>query len=206
MELVGDRRRRLVGLHDRMGLVLVVIGYQISLERRNDLVSERPFVYADGWHIAIGRENAAGNLMLIINYRLVNSGNTPTRRLALFEGCGTSPTKLTEPFISLLKQPPSKRVSQIIGPRSSVPVVCTFSDDDAKQMSDGKLFGYILGEITYSDELDPSKRHKTEYAVTIEYPVYALTDTEGNFSFSGAFQPVGQHNCADEDCPPDPTE
>ena len=80
----------------------------------------------------------------------------------------------------------------------SVPVICSFKKSDVGDMFDGKLFGYVMGDIKYRDIFEPNNRHLTQFSLLVIVNKY--NDTP--FGADTQFSPVGKHNCADEDCPP----
>jgi hypothetical protein len=66
-------------------------------------------------------------------------------------------------------------------------------------MADKTLFGYIMVDISYLDRMDKSVRHRTQkslklWQVTIGSNCSQMSITDGLI-------PVGQHNCADDECP-----
>ena len=97
---------------------------------------------------------------------ITNSGNTRTTGLELWLRCATSPTKLVEPW-GLLHQETEEHLPQVIAPKSSVPVVCSFKKSEISDMLDGKLFGYLMGDIRYRDIFDPINRHVTQFSLLV---------------------------------------
>jgi hypothetical protein len=98
----------------------------------------------------------------------------------------------------LLHQEAEEHTPQVIAPRSSVPVLCSFKRSEAADMLDGKLFGYLMGDIRYRDIFDPINRHVTQFSLLVTVNKI----TENPFAVDSQLSPVGKHICADEDCPP----
>lgn len=162
---------------------------QTDLIRANNVVSQRAFVFSEGWGniaSAINPKNKSESLS--IQYAMVNRGNTATAGM-------NEPTQ----------------VSQIIGPHASVPVSCTFSMDHVGRMAHEDEAGYVVGEVRYWDRLDSSLENRTQWAIDIHVDRFIPGNLQfldnGNWTgnpsaISVTFSPRGSHNCADEDCPP----
>src|SRR5260370_41915859 len=82
-----------------------------------------------------------------------NSGNTRTRDLEFQAKCATSTLKLAEPW-GIFHQESIEHVPDVIPPKGERHTVCGFALDDIIAMSDGKIVGYIRGEIKYRDVFD----------------------------------------------------
>ena len=68
-------------------------------------------------------------------------------------------------------------------------------------MSKGHLFGYLLVETSYHDRIDPSILHKTQMALGLAKVTIDESHTPVTINY--LLSAVGQHNCADEECPGD---
>ena len=160
------------------------------------VVSQRAFVTVGnfGSIVGVGDDQKPSNLT--IDIPLLNSGNTRTRDLQLLFKCRTSTQDLVEPW-GLLHQEKVDHLPQVIGPHADSHTYCTFSKDDISRMKNGSLFGYVLGEVTYYDIFNPNDRHITQIARQVSILGYTETPA-AVFSY---ITPIGQHNCADEDCP-----
>jgi hypothetical protein len=186
---------------------------------QNNIVSQRAFVYVDSpIQLFVALDIKDRSKIVSFPVALTNSGNTATSDLSLLVRCADSGDPLPEPWV-LLNQGSQEKVPQIIGPRQTVRSYCTFSLDKLNQIKDGKLHGYLMGEIAYKDRLASSTLHRTQLSwellnININEPVLppspqsgatpagqvpAGTDTLPNVWLN--LVPKGQHNCADEDCP-----
>jgi hypothetical protein len=146
--------------------------------------------------------------------QLVNNGNTPTKQLNTFINCLPSDKELTEPWVELYTgyATPIKPITQFIGPHGSVPFMCSFQFSQIREMANNKLFGYLLVDISYFDRLEPTVLRRTQasyriYINNIAQQAFAVMTPGGTvvrpIDVQTQMQPVGQHNCADEDCPKD---
>jgi hypothetical protein len=79
-----------------------------------------------------------------------------------------------------------------------------------KYIKDGRLHGYVMGEVTYRDRLDDTIVHDTQFAwEVIDVNIHdvpanilaAMPDAAPQVTVG--FRPFGQHNCADDECPKD---
>jgi hypothetical protein len=147
--------------------VLVYTGVQIeqtSLIRSNNIVSQRAFVYLGSTFTplaAIAAETRAPIIQIFLP--LINGGNTPTKNLHMFYRCAPSVDALPEPWVLLYREPPEK-VPDVLGPKVSSIIGCSFTVAQLTDMQQGKLHGYFLAEIFYEDVLEPGNVHKTQYS------------------------------------------
>lgn len=178
-------------------LILIAIIWQINSTKESSSVTLRPFVYPEGWRL-VASKTAQGDYALGVSYALVNSGNTPTRHLTVSQSCRTSAAELSEPYILMLKQP-QPSVSGLLGPHAALPIACSFAKEETQKLEAGALFGYVLGEVLYRDDLDRTALHRTQYAIALNHLRLTVQNDRGSLSVS--FGPAGQHNCADADCP-----
>lgn len=157
--------------------------------------SQRAFVHASGPQVLAVVEDKA---LKAVNLAVVftNSGNTPTRNLMYFVRCATSNELVPEPW-DLLHREKVEKLPQLIGPYATASAQCGFTASQMQQMSEGKLYGYVLGDITYNDRRDEKTLRRTQFS-------WRLTDV----SMDPAGDRValtavndGQHNCEDDDCP-----
>lgn len=161
--------------------------------------SERAFVHFPiNFGTVMVKSPDTGKYALAIRVNLANSGNTRTTALRFLIKCAPSATKLVEPW-GLLHQGTEEHLPQVIGPKSSIPAVCSFPQADVESMSRGTLFGYLLADVDYRDIFNPGIRHITQLDTVVTITSYAAKG-EG-FDSQETIQPIGQHNCADEDCP-----
>lgn len=195
--------------------IMLVTAYQVSLIRSNNIVSQRAFI-SFNHQPAVANGDPANPAQIIFGGDLVNSGNTPTKNLTSFINCAKSDTELQEPWtIRLQGGPDQKPIPQFIGPHASVPVACGIPFDEIEQAANGKLFEYVIIDVSYRDRLDDSVPHKTE--ITLFLSQVHIQQQE-NFGIQPGGHPVisngpvqiqtllvarGNHNCADEECPPD---
>jgi hypothetical protein len=148
-------------------VILLATVYQAYLTRSNNVVSQRAFIFpVVGQPVGIFE---AGNVKSInFNLTLTNSGNTPTRELTFFYKCAPSAEDMREPWVILHQGPGQSEGATISkGPHGSIPLMCTFPFDQIEQIASGKLFVYLLIEVTYKDSLDDSVIHKTQSAFKI---------------------------------------
>jgi hypothetical protein len=125
--------------------------------------SQRAFVYVGGFSpiIAISKETKGRIVLLLLS--LTNGGNTPTKNLHFFFRCAPSVDALPEPWVLLYREKP-EYIPQVIGPKATVTAACSFTASQLTDMTEGKLHGYVLGEIFYEDFLEPGTVHKTQYS------------------------------------------
>lgn len=186
------------------GLAAIANGYQAYLTRQNNIVSQRAFVYFDGIELRNSLDPASRAQQISFFMRLNNSGNTATKDLEFFVRCPPTLEHLSEPWGLFIRDPLPKQ-PQVIGPHQVVTAVCALSIAHLRQMSEGRAFAFMLGEITYRDRLDPSVLHKTQFSYEINNVNVigpAADAAPGTFpAVLVGSQPIGQHNCADDDCP-----
>ena len=94
---------------------------------------------------------------------IINGGNTATKNMTFFARCAPSADPLPEPWVLLYRETPA-RVPQIIGPHQTGRAYCDFTLDQVRNMRDGKLHGYLMGEAVYKDRLDDLVIHRTQFA------------------------------------------
>jgi hypothetical protein len=157
--------------------------------------SQRAFIHASGPQVLTVVEDKA---VKAVNFAVVftNSGNTPTRNLMYFVRCATSKELVPEPW-DLIHREKVEKLPQLIGPYATASAQCGFTANQMEQMSEGKLFGYVLGDVSYNDRRDAKTLRRTQFS-------WRLTDV----SMDPAGDRValtavndGQHNCEDDDCP-----
>jgi hypothetical protein len=165
--------------------------WQVMLTKQ----SQRAFVHASGPQVlAVVEDKAVKAVNLAVVF--TNTGNTPTRNLMYFVRCTTSNELVPEPW-ALLHREKIEKLPQLIGPHATASAQCGFTANQMQQMSEGKLYGYVLGDITYNDRRDEKTLRRTQFS-------WRLTDV----SMDPAGDRValtavndGQHNCEDNDCP-----
>jgi hypothetical protein len=207
---VRDRRERkhpldyaififLVATTVATGLAAYFTYGQWTTARDTLVVSERAFVYLAGVNSLVTKDpDPKKGEFLTVFTTLTNGGNTRTTGLELWVRCATSATKLVEPW-GLLHQETEEHEPLVVAPKSNVPVPCSFKKSDVGDMADGRLFGYLMGDIRYRDIFEPNNRHVTQFSLAVTVNKY----TEGSpFVVESQVSPIGKHNCADEDCPP----
>jgi hypothetical protein len=169
--------------------------WQTSLIRQNSVVSQRAFVSEQ--IVAYQRGFNPEKLPAFgVFVKLENNGATPTLNLISKIICEPSVTKAIEPW-DYIKQHNIETGPISIGAKSFAIVQCSFTLEQIKQMASGSLYGYVLGEVTYYDRIDPSVQHKTHYAFDLHLPIISPDE-----NFISAFGiSAGRHNCADEECP-----
>jgi hypothetical protein len=188
----------LLGTLGATGFAAYYTGQQWRTAHETLVISERAFIYLGGVNTVSAKDPdpKKGEFLAMVT-SITNSGNTRTAGLEFLVRCVTSPTRLVEPW-GLLHQEAEEHLPQVIAPKSSVPVICSFKKSDVADMFDGKLFGYLMGDIRYQDIFQPTIRHLTQFSALVTVNKY----TETPFATETQLGPVGKHNCADEDCPP----
>jgi hypothetical protein len=175
-----------------------------EITRTNNVVSQRAFVnisYAGIYLSPTPVEPKAANFF----FNITNSGNTATKELKVVGKCAPSAEDMQEPWALLYQQPTSPTEPGFIGPHQPITNGCSFSFEQIRAMSDGKLFGYIMFDIGYRDRLDDRIQHKTQMTMFLQQ--VAITQqtpnpqqpTVNSVTFLGVNR--GKHNCADEECP-----
>jgi hypothetical protein len=171
--------------------------WQATVAKQNYVRNERAFVHVTGPQTAIvpdPQDRSAAALLLTAV--LTNSGNTPTRNLRFFMRCVTASAPVEEPW-TLLFQDKIEKLSLMIGPHATANAQCTFSPTQLWQIGEGKLHGYVLGDVTYHDQFDDKTLRRTQFA-------WRLSDVRldpAARTVALTAVPQGQHNCADEECP-----
>jgi len=160
------------------------------------VVSERAFVHGNVVPVGARDPNPTVGEFLGMQTTFANSGNTRTRELRFLVRCATSPTRLVEPW-GLLHQEAEEHLPQVIAPKTGIFAFCGFQRPQVADMFAGRLYGYVLGDVTYKDVFDSESTHVTQ----ISLGVAVISYTESPFSAPAHLAPVGSHNCADEDCP-----
>lgn len=176
--------------------------WQAYLTRENNIASQRAFVSVSitGEFLSVEKDRRTPKA---INYviAVANSGNTATKALDLLVRCAPAAEDLREPW-SIIRQGqlPKDKVPIFVGPHATQQSGCSFPYEQITEMAGGKLFGYVLVDASYVDRLDGSRR-KTQMAVKL-----AQFDIRTDVSppvVTQLLQPVGKHNCADDECPAD---
>ena len=171
--------------------------WQAMLARQDHVASQRAFVHVAGPQAAVvpdAKDRSAA--ALLVTAVLTNSGNTPTRNLRFFMRCVTASTPVEEPW-TLLFQDKIEKLSLMIGPHATANAQCTFTPTQLWQIGEGKLQGYVLGDIAYTDRFDDKTLRRTQFA-------WRLSDVRldpAARTVALTAVPQGQHNCADEECP-----
>lgn len=171
--------------------------WQAMLARQEHVASQRAFVHVAGPQTAVvpdAKDRSAA--ALLVTAVLTNSGNTPTRNLRFFMRCVTASTPVEEPW-TLLFQDKIEKLSLMIGPHATASARCTFTPTQLWQIGEGKLQGYVLGDIAYTDRFDDKTLRRTQFA-------WRLSDVRldpAARTVALTAVPQGQHNCADEECP-----
>jgi hypothetical protein len=193
--------------------------WQAYLARQNNIVSQRAFVHISDFKVDIIR-TPDGTYSLRIATPFVNSGNTATKDFAFYIRCAPAVIDAPEPCVML--NPEITKIRQLLAPHQTQPALCSFPMTHIRQTKDGNAHAYVLGDITYRDRLDSSMLHRTQFSfelvdINIIDPPAQVAQTAPNAASAPAatpstpnaiapivfvyFQPRGQHNCADEDCP-----
>jgi hypothetical protein len=172
--------------------------YQTHLIYKNNIVSQRAFVYIDmvkstPYNFIDPKDKTVNGLGVL--FHLVHSWNTPTKNLITYTRCAPSVEDLPEPWV-LLYRGTTESVPGVIGPHATITSLCGFTPSEMKQISDKTMYGYLLGDISYHDQLDWSSEHRTQFSFKI---VDLPLDTNGNVAGMRTGN-VGRHNCADEEC------
>jgi hypothetical protein len=181
--------------------------YQTYLIRDNNIVSERAFIFNEGPQVSIARYIKDNTIRAVIGVPFINGGNTATKGLTTTIHCAPSVEAPPEPWV-LLYRDKVEQTPEVIGPHQTVKVYCGFTLDQLRQIRDGKLYGYLIGESVYQDRLDDRVTHRTQFSwevtdINIEDPPPNFVAIQPNAAPNVRmnFVPRGQHNCADEECP-----
>ncbi len=136
-------------------------------------------------------------------FSLNNSGNTASKNLGLRIGCVPAAQSFADPWILLAQQ--KQTPSVLIAPHAGQTIGCSFPIAQIKDMTAGKLFGYILIEVTYEDRLSTHIQRVSQYAVQLAQVSFTPAVTDGQTKIPAqivsALVNVGKHNCADDECP-----
>ena len=181
---------------------------------KNNIVSQRAFTYTALTQTYFSPD-AINPQAINFLFNPTNSGNTPTRNLTVFYKCVPAAEDVQEPWVLLYQGGETiRQIPQFIGPHASGPVACSFPIEQIKSMVDGKLFGFVMIDVTYHDRLDVEPVHKTHTALRLSNIVYKPAQPAAGTlppgqppqiapaQFLTVLEPRGRHNCADEECPP----
>lgn len=171
--------------------------WQAVRAKQNEVVSQRAFVHVSGPQTTIvpdPQDKTAA--ALVLTAVLTNSGNTPTKNLRFFMRCVTAREPVEEPW-TLLFQDKIEKLSLMVGPHATANAQCSFSPTQLWQIGEGKLYGYVLGDVTYHDRFDDKTLRRTQFSWRLSD---VRLDPVGRTVALTAI-PQGQHNCADEECP-----
>jgi hypothetical protein len=171
---------------------------------------------ADNWVIDVESNpkitvwNAPRNegKMIHSKFSLTNSGNTPTKALQIMLHCQlVGPPfgqAIKDPF-DLLKWDDAVVIHRSIGAHHTIGVSgdrCDFKNSDVllnAQMTIVPVF--LIGDVKYEDWIKPGITHRTQFAHRlIVHEVGTMPGFEG---MGVTTEPIGKHNCTDEDCPAD---
>jgi hypothetical protein len=200
----GSRRQ---GASQRLPLAISILALVVAgcagalsvwlamLVRNFDI--QRAFVSVSGPQVSATVEPGNKTLKSVdLAARLTNSGSTPTANLMLFMRCATSPEPVAEPW-TLLVQEKVEKQPLAIGPHASATAQCAFSAAQIQQMSEGKLHGYVLGDITYHGRRDDSTLRRTQFSWRLSNVSVDPVSKNVTLTATG----LGQHNCVDAECP-----
>src|ERR1700730_1183492 len=163
-----------------------------EIARQNNVISQRAFVSAALMQMWVSfkpdRTPNALNFML----GLTNNGNTATKHLTFYVKCDPAAQDLQEPW-SIFYQGLEKieQTPMFIAPHSTQTVGCSFPFEQIRQMAEGSLFGFLMLDIVYFDRLDPTIRHRTQFANKLTQINIPPTN-----AVAALLTPCGQHNCA----------
>jgi hypothetical protein len=166
---------------------------------------------ADNWEIetqGYGVWNAPKNLgkMIHSKFRLTNAGSTPTKNLQAVLHCElVAPQRVTsirDPFM-LLKWNDAEIIKHSIGAHQTVAVSsegCDFKNPDVLLNAQMQIVPvFLIGYVKYEDWVEPGRIHKTQFAHRLI--VHETGKMPGFEGMDIETEPVGSHNCTDEDCP-----
>jgi hypothetical protein len=196
---------------------------QANISEKALLIGQRAFVHlegidhsiADNWDIHIESNgaltlfNAPRNLgkMVRTTFRMTNAGNTPTRNIQVMLHCQLVAHQqvgsLNDPF-TLLKWNEADVVRRSIGAHQTLSFTqasCDFKNSDVllnAQMMIVPVF--LIGDVKYEDWIEPGITHHTQFAHRLV--VHEVGTMPGFEGMDVTTEPVGKHNCTDEDCPP----
>jgi hypothetical protein len=110
--------------------------------------------------------------------------------------CASAREPVAEPW-ALLFQDKIEKQPQVIGPHATSLAQCTFAAPQLRQMTEGRLHGYVLGDIAYNDGFDDRTLRRTQFS----WRLSDLRVDPAGRTVAVTAVPQGQHNCADEECP-----
>jgi len=110
--------------------------------------------------------------------------------------------QLGDPF-DLLKWDDGKVIRRSIGAKQTISVsteTCDFKNSDVllnAQMHVVPVF--LIGDVRYEDWVDPGRPHYTQFAHRLVVNYAGRGDAFEGMNVTT--DPIGKHNCADDDCP-----
>ena len=191
-------------------LIIMIVGaYQTYLIRDNNVISQRAFITAGTPQLLMVKDMTNGETKSVaVAIPLINSGNTPTKNLEFFVKCAPAFENLIEPW-GLMQKGEIERVPQVIGPHQQSPARCVFTLAHIEQVKLRKAHAYLMGEISYRDNLDSASMHRTQFSWEVidvninDAPdkTLGIPDRDIPPAVMIGLTPRGKHNCADDDCP-----
>jgi len=196
------------------GMLVIVVALQTCILNRTDTTlnttletnraTQRAFIYPVLLQTFFSPDafNAADNVNFL--YALNNSGNTATKNLTIRMACAPAAQEFKDPWV-LMQQYDTRSPRGLVAPHAGQTAGCSFKTEQIKQMIGGKLFGYILIEATYEDRVSVAAKRISQYAVELTQLSYVAASADGPIKtpaqFVSALTNIGEHNCADEECP-----
>jgi hypothetical protein len=143
--------------------------------------------------------------MIRSKFSFTNAGNTPTKTLQIMIYCqlAAPQTRLGGPF-DLLKWDDAKVVRRSIGAKQTISVstdTCDFKNPDVLLNAQMQIVPvFLLGYLKYEDWVDQKRPlHRTQFAHRLIVNYAGRGDAFEDMNVTT--QPVGKHNCTDDDCP-----
>ena len=142
--------------------------------------------------------------MIRSKFSFTNAGNTQTKSLQIMIHCQlvSADRRINDPF-DLLKWDDAKIIRRSIGAKQTIVVSndsCDFKNNDALLNAQMRVVPiFLTGELIYQDWAEPGPVHRTQFGHRL-----VVNDHGRDNDFTGmsvTTEPVGKHNCTDDDCP-----
>jgi hypothetical protein len=143
--------------------------------------------------------------MVHFKFRLTNSGNTPTKTMRIGLRCFAYPALMIEkrddPF-DFFHWEEQRPVIRSLGAHQTIEVSngsCDITHQETLKLAQMQMIPFLLfGYIKYEDWVEPGKVHRTQFALKLI--VQNVGDARTFDGVSVETEPVGRHNCTDQDC------
>jgi hypothetical protein len=203
------------------GVAAIYTYKQADIAQKSLVIGQRAFVHlesielhaienwvsdteTDGGVIIFNAPRNAGK-MIRSTFSFTNAGNTPTKALQVMIHCEKVSFQKKEigDAFELLEWDESKVIRRSIGAKQTISVSndsCDLKNPDVLLNAKMRIVPvFLIGEVKYEDWIDPGVLHRTQFAHRLV--VNDFGHDNGFEGMSVTTEPIGRHNCTDDDCP-----